>query len=78
MAKIQEDFHLIRVIDNILFCLNHGTELGWLIAPEDRSIMVFRPGQQPVVLENENLPVLSVLAEWQVSVAEVFSGLSLS
>jgi Uma2 family endonuclease len=32
------------VIDKILFCLDRGTELGWLIAPDDHSIMIFRAG----------------------------------
>lgn len=69
----------IRVIDNILFCLNHGTKLGWFIAPDDRSVMLFRPNQQPEVYQGEEpLPVLSLLGEWQLSPAEVFSWLNLS
>jgi Uma2 family endonuclease len=68
----------IRVIDNILFCLNHGTALGWLIAPDDRSVMVFRPSQQPEVHQGEEpLAVLSILGEWQLSATEIFSWLSL-
>jgi Uma2 family endonuclease len=69
----------IRVIDNILFCLNHGTEVGWLIAPDDRSIMVFRSNQQPKVHQGEDsLTVLSLLGDWQLSTTEVFQWLSLS
>jgi Uma2 family endonuclease len=70
----------MRVIDKILFCLDSGTELGWLLAPDDHSIMIFRSGQQPIMLENndEMLPVLSLLGEWQLSVKEVFSWLSLN
>lgn len=36
-----------RVINNILFCLNNGTELGWLIDPKERSVIIFRPREQP-------------------------------
>ena len=70
----------MRVIDKILFCLDHGTELGWLIAPDDHSIMIFRAGQQPILLENDGavLPVLSRLGEWPLSIKEVFSWLSLN
>lgn len=35
-----------KVISNILFCLAHGSELGWLIDPEERGIFVFRPQQE--------------------------------
>jgi Uma2 family endonuclease len=48
-----------RVIGNILYCLQHGSQLGWLVDPEDRSIVVFRPDQQPELLQAEDsLPVL--------------------
>ncbi|MFB2918441.1 Uma2 family endonuclease [Aerosakkonema funiforme] len=68
-----------RVIGNILFCLNAGTELGWLIDPEEKIIMVFRPGQQPETKENQdNLPVLSSLEDLQLSAQDVFSWLSLN
>lgn len=36
-----------RVTGNILHCLKHGCQLGWLIDPDDRSILVFVPKQQP-------------------------------
>ncbi|MEB3181611.1 MAG: Uma2 family endonuclease [Nostocaceae cyanobacterium] len=68
-----------RVINNILFCLNQGTELGWLIDPQERMIMTFKPGQQPEIKQDaENLPVLSLLGDWQLSVQQVFSYLSLN
>lgn len=36
-----------RVAGNILYCIQHGCELGWLLDPDDRSILVFLPNQQP-------------------------------
>jgi Uma2 family endonuclease len=68
-----------RVINNILFCLNHGTELGWFIDPQERLIMTFRPGEQPEVKQNQDiLPVLSILSDLQLSVQDVFGWLSLN
>jgi Uma2 family endonuclease len=68
-----------RVINNILFCLNHGTELGWFIDPQERLIMTFRPGEQPEIKQNQDiLPVLSSLGDLQLSVQDVFSWLSLN
>ncbi|HBE20353.1 MAG TPA: hypothetical protein DEG17_15725 [Cyanobacteria bacterium UBA11149] len=69
-----------RVIDKILFCLNHGTELGWLIDPQERLIIIFQLGHQPEIKENgDMLPVLNSLANGlQLSVQDVFSWLSLN
>jgi Uma2 family endonuclease len=36
-----------RVTGNILHCLKHGSQLGWLIDPDDRSVLIFLPNQQP-------------------------------
>lgn len=68
-----------RVINNILFCLNQGTELGWFIDPQERMVITFRPGEQPEIKQNQvSLPVLTSLEDLQLSVQEVFSWLSLN
>ncbi|MEM9542556.1 MAG: Uma2 family endonuclease [Cyanobacteria bacterium P01_E01_bin.42] len=68
-----------RIIDNILHCLDYNTQLGWLIDPQDRSVLVFYPKQKPQFLEGEQiLPVLGTLGDWQLSVNELFSWLSFS
>jgi len=36
---------------NILHCLKHGSRLGWLIDPDERSVLVYPPGQQPELLQ---------------------------
>jgi len=67
-----------RVIDKIIFCLKQGKKLGWFIESEDESVMVFQPDQLPdVKYADENLPVLKVLGDWQLSVADVFNWLQL-
>lgn len=64
-----------KVIRNILHCLKHGSQLGWLIDPEERIILVFQPEQLPVELsDNESLLVLSGL-ELRLTVNEVFAWL---
>lgn len=68
-----------RVINNILFCLNHGTELGWFIDPQERLIITFQPGKQPEIHQNQDsLPVLSSLEDLHLSVQDVFGWLSLN
>ena len=48
-----------RVIDNILHCLRHGSKLGWVLDPDDYSILMFSPDQEPEVSRgNRQLVVL--------------------
>jgi len=64
-----------KVIRNILHCLKHGCQLGWLIDPEERVILVFRPAQLPTELtEDDVLPVLPKLA-LPLTVNDVFDWL---
>lgn len=66
-----------RVIRKITFSIQNGTKLGWFLDPEDESVMVFQPNQLPDIKEGQDiLPVLSVLKDWQLSVADVFAWLS--
>jgi len=69
-----------RVIDKILFCLNHGTELGWLIDPQEKLVMIFKPGNQPEIKQDgDMLPVLSSLEDLlKLSAQDIFSWLTLN
>jgi Uma2 family endonuclease len=40
---LSPDQKATRVIDNILHCLRHGCKLGWMLDPDDYSIVVFVP-----------------------------------
>ncbi len=66
-----------RVIRKIIFSIRNGAKLGWLLDADDESIMIFEPNQLPELKEKQDvLPVLSVLENWQLTVADVFSWLS--
>jgi Uma2 family endonuclease len=68
-----------KVIRKILFSIKNGTKLGYLIDPDDESITVFQPNQLPELKEKHDiLPVLNVLGDWQLTVADVFNWLSFS
>jgi Uma2 family endonuclease len=68
-----------RVINKILFCLKNHTKLGWLIDPEERLVIVFKPQQEPEIKENQDiLPVLDVLSDLQLSAEDLFGMLSFS
>jgi Uma2 family endonuclease len=66
-----------RVTGNILHCLKHGCQLGWLIDPDDRSILVFLPKQQPeLCCGSDALNVLSEI-ELSLTVEQVFDWLKM-
>ena len=76
---ISPDQSSTRVINKIVFCLKNKTKLGWLIDPEERLVIVFKPQQEPEIKENEDiLPVLDVLSGLQLSAANLFELLSFS
>ncbi|MEH2425271.1 MAG: Uma2 family endonuclease [Nostoc sp.] len=64
-----------KVIINILHCLKHSTRLGWLIDPDERLLLVFLPGQQPIEMTgDEVLPILEFL-QLNLTVMQVFAWL---
>lgn len=67
-----------RVTGNILYCLHHGCQLGWLIDPGDRSILVLRPEQPPELVSVEkSIPVLSKI-NLELSADTIFSWLKMN
>jgi Uma2 family endonuclease len=68
-----------RVTGNILHCLKYGTQLGWLIDPAERSVLVYPPGQQPELLsEPQNLlPTPNWVTDLQLTVGDLFSWLKI-
>ncbi|MFN6536542.1 MAG: Uma2 family endonuclease [Nostoc sp. EkiNYC01] len=68
-----------KVTKNILHCLNHGSRLGWLIDPEEYSVLVYPPQQQPIYLENEEdiLPVPDLVSDLHLTLGQLFAWLKL-
>jgi len=65
-----------KVLGNLLHGSEHGTELGWLIDPEEESILVVFSEQRVRLLHGDaSLPVLREL-ELVLTVKEVFSWLT--
>jgi Uma2 family endonuclease len=40
-----------KVTKNILHCLRHGTQMGWLIAPQEQSVFVYQSDQSTQVYD---------------------------
>lgn len=74
---LSPDQSTTKVINKILFSIKHGSQLGWLIDSEDKSIIIFQPNQLPEIKNDTDiLPVLNILGDWQISPADIFAWLT--
>jgi Uma2 family endonuclease len=64
-----------RVLKNINHCLAHGTQMGWLIDPKDRSIFVCMPDRTFQIIDEPTtvLPVPVFAAAIELTVEQIFS-----
>ncbi|NEQ95182.1 MAG: Uma2 family endonuclease [Cyanothece sp. SIO2G6] len=66
-----------RVTGNILHCLKHGCQMGWLLDPDDRSVMILQPQQPPeLVSGDEKVPMVGMLP-LELTVAQIFGWLKM-
>ncbi|NJL90352.1 MAG: Uma2 family endonuclease [Coleofasciculaceae cyanobacterium SM2_1_6] len=63
-----------RVTKNILHCLKYGTQMGWLIDPEDKSVFVYRPKQEIEIFDELEviLPVPNWAIDLQLTIKDLF------
>ncbi len=68
-----------KVTRNILHCLNHGTQMGWLIDADERSVVAHPEGRQALFLDQaeQMLPVPDFAGALHISVGELFSWLQI-
>ena len=64
-----------KVIKKILHSLNYGSQMGWLIDPNEQTIFVYLPQQQPAFFEDssEILPLPHFMEESQLTVGDIFN-----
>jgi Uma2 family endonuclease len=68
-----------RVIRNIYHCLDHDCKLGWMVDPEDKTVLAYPPGQSPVFFEDpaELLLVPEFAKDLQITLGEFFNLMAL-
>ena len=66
-----------KVTKNILHCLQHGTLMGWLIDPDEKTVFVYRPKQETQVFDvlDTLIPVPSFASELKLTVKDLFAWL---
>ena len=77
-AILSPDQKATRVIDNILHCLHHGCKLGWLVDPDDRSILTFAAQQEPNIYRGEvPIPTLPEV-KLELTACQIFAWLKVN
>ncbi len=68
-----------KVTKNILHCLRHETRIGWLIDPEEKAVLVYRPQQEIEIFDEPEalLPAPSFVSELNLTVQDLFEWLVL-
>ena len=64
-----------KVLRNISHCLAHGTQMGWLIDPTDRSVFICLPDRTFQMIDEPTtiLPVPAFAAAIELTVEQIFS-----
>jgi Uma2 family endonuclease len=68
----------LSVIDKLLHCAEHGTQVGWLIDPAQGAVLTINRDCQIAVLRQpgDRLPVPDFAADFQLTVGELFDWLA--
>ncbi|MEM1310331.1 MAG: Uma2 family endonuclease [Cyanobacteria bacterium P01_H01_bin.153] len=66
-----------RVTKNILHCLKHGSQIGWLIDPDEQTVLVYLPPDQVKIFDQpaDPLPTPAFAANIHLTIEELFGWL---
>ena len=76
---LSPDQRQTKVVNNIVHCLHHGSAMGWLIDPEDRTVFIYHPnGMMELFDEPEaQLPIPEFARSIELTVGDVFGWLAM-
>ncbi|HIK21446.1 MAG TPA: Uma2 family endonuclease [Synechococcus sp. M44_DOE_062] len=71
---LSPDQNPMKLVKKILIGLDHGCQMGWIVAPEERVVFVCPAGQQPTVHEDpqEVIPAPAFAQGIQLTIATLF------
>jgi Uma2 family endonuclease len=67
-----------KVTKNILHCLSHGTQMGWLIDPSEQCVFVYQPDRPTEFYDasESRIAVPGFAIEFELTIGQLFSWLS--
>jgi Uma2 family endonuclease len=74
---LSPDQSQMKVTKNILHCLKYQTQMGWLIDPDDQSVLVYLSDRKPEFFETPQarLPVPKFAEDFSITVGDLFEWL---
>jgi Uma2 family endonuclease len=77
---LSPDQSATKVIDNILHCLENGCTMGWLINPQERSVIVHPAERQPKIFRQPEALILvpAFMEEIKLTPGELFHWLQVT
>jgi Uma2 family endonuclease len=74
---LSPDQSTTKVIANIIHCLDNGTQVGWLIDPAEKIILVYQPDKQVQVIDtlDRELIVPEFAQSVRLTAGEIFNWL---
>lgn len=66
-----------RVIDNLLHCLHHGSQLGWLIDPNDYSVLILTAPQEVKIYRGDQPLKMLPNLDLHLTAQDIFDWLKL-
>lgn len=67
-----------RVVNNIVYCLQYGCSLGWLVDPADRSVAIYQPNSLPTFHEGDALLTVPADINVAITATQLFDLLKMS
>lgn len=67
-----------RVTQKILYSLQHETQVGWMVDPSDRSIVIFLPNQLPIFCEENDRPSVLSSIPLELTCEQIFGWLKMN
>ncbi|MBT9312624.1 Uma2 family endonuclease [Leptothoe kymatousa] len=67
-----------RVVNNIVYCLQYGCRLGWLIDPADRSVAIYQPDQLPTFHEGPSPLIVPETIALAITAEQLFNLLKMN
>jgi Uma2 family endonuclease len=69
---------VVSLVRKCVWYIDHGVQIAILIDPNDRSVILFRPGQSPMALDGDDrIELGDVLSDFQMTVSELFESMRL-
>ena len=70
---LSPDQNQTKVTKNILHCLKHDTQMGWLVDPDEKTIFMYRPKQEIIVFDQPHtlIPMPSFASALQLTVSDL-------